>query len=262
MFLRVWHPDGEPRAVVLCIHGLGAHSGLLKTPCEYFASAGFKVYAPDIRGFGHYNGTKGHVESIDEYVKDIDTLIDTIREENPDKKLFLWGHSFGGLLSVLYAHENQHRVDGMIIVSPGLSERLNVSPIVRALAKVLSALNIKRPFPNGLDLDLISKNPAVVRRNKEDSLRYDFATARLAVEGLSSTERARNAAPEIAIPALVQQPDEDLIVVPEVTRQFYENLAAADKTYRSYEGLYHEPFEEEGGEQVLADAVEWIERHL
>ncbi len=262
MFLKLYHPDGEPRGVVLCIHGLGAHSGLLITPPRSFAEAGLVVYVPDLRAFGRYDGIKGHVESIQEFVYDIDALVDRIREHHPGMKLFLWGHSFGGLLSVLYAEQHQDRLDGMIVVNPGLSERLKVSRVLRALVRLMSAINVKRPIANGLDLSLISKDPETVRRNQEDPLRYDFVTARFAAEGFASTSRARAAAPTIAIPVLVQQSEEDLIVVPEVTRKFYDNLASADKTWRSYEGLYHEPFDEEGGEVVMQDAVNWITERL
>ncbi|RLI48786.1 MAG: hypothetical protein DRO73_08300 [Candidatus Thorarchaeota archaeon] len=262
MFLRVWSPDGDAKAVVLGVHGLGSHSGLIAPVGEYFEKHGFVFYAPDLRGFGHYSGIKGHVESIDEFVKDLDGLVDRLKEQHPGKKIFMWGHSFGGLLTILYAEQHQHKLDGIMIVCPGLSERLKISSFVRAIVKILSALNVKKPFENGLNLDLISRNPETVRRNKEDPLRYDYATARFAAEGFKATRSGMEAAVSIAIPALVQQSGDDLIVVPEKTREFYDRLASADKTWRIYEGLYHEPFEEEGGEAVLKDAIDWIESHL
>ncbi|MHA1771025.1 MAG: lysophospholipase [Candidatus Thorarchaeota archaeon] len=262
LFLRIWKPEDEPKAAIVCLHGLGSHSGLISPVGEYFASSGYIIYAPDLRGFGHWSGIKGHVESLNEIVEDTNQLIQLVREKHPNLDVFLWGHSFGGLMTVLYCAAHQHEIDGFIIINPGLGERLEVSSFVRSIAKFLSALNIKKLFDNGLDLNLISRNPRTVQRNKEDPLRFDFATPRLAAEGFASVKRAMEKAVEIAIPALVQQSEADLIVLPEKTKEFYERLASADKTWRSYEDLYHEPFEEEGGEQVLKDAIEWVKNHL
>ncbi len=262
LFLRTWKPDSEPKAVVILVHGLGAHSGLLSPVGEYFASQGFFVYAPDLRGYGHWTGMKGHVDSFDEIVEDIDRLVQLAREEHSGLNVFVWGHSFGGLVTVLYVAAHQHEIDGFIIINPGLGERLKLSSAIRLILRFLSKINLKKPFSNGLDLDLISRDPETVRRNKEDPMRFDFATARFATEGFESILKAHRSAAEIAIPALVQQSEEDLIVVPEKTKEFYDNLASADKTWRSYEELYHEPFLEEGGDAVLKDAVEWLENHL
>ncbi len=262
MFLRVWSPEEEPRGVIIVVHGLGAHSGLLAPVGEYFAERGYYVYGPDLRGFGHYTGLKGHIESIDEYAKDLDNLVETAKREHPGKKVFMFGHSLGGLLTILYCEQFQLKLDGFIVVNPGLKDRLEVSSFTRAIAKLLSRLNVKKLFPNGVNLDKIAKNPEVVRKNKEDPLRFDFATARLAVEGFGATERGIKAGGVIAIPALVQVSGEDMLVDPEGAKEFYDLLASADKTYKYYEELYHEPFMDEGGEQVLKDAVDWLDRHL
>ena len=37
MFMRVWHPEGEPKSIVLMFHGLGSHSGLMSFLGENFA---------------------------------------------------------------------------------------------------------------------------------------------------------------------------------------------------------------------------------
>jgi alpha-beta hydrolase superfamily lysophospholipase len=263
MLLRVWKPSGTPRAVVIGIHGLGSHGGLLSFLGETFASKGFLFYAPDMRGFGTYPGRKGHVERYSEYTEDLDSLIEQIREGHPDDKLFLFGHSLGGMHVANYAIQRpQAPIDGLIIPCPAISERLEMGRVTRALASLLAKMNTKSYFDTGLNLDLISKNPEVVKRNKEDPLRFDKATPRFAVEGLNASKATFAAANRIHFPILVQQSGEDLILIPEKSKEFYDNIASEDKTWKLYPGLYHEPFEEQGGEEVLDDMFSWIEKRL
>ncbi|MFW9888706.1 MAG: alpha/beta hydrolase, partial [Candidatus Thorarchaeota archaeon] len=60
----------------------------------------------------------------------------------------------------------------------------------------------------------------------------------------------------------LQQSENDLILVPEKNREFFGNIASEDKTFKMYPGLYHEPFEDPGGEELANDMFAWLEAHL
>jgi alpha-beta hydrolase superfamily lysophospholipase len=263
MLLRVWMPEVTSKAVVLGIHGLGSHSGLLSFLGEKFASKSYTFYAPDMRGFGTYPGLKGHVERYGEYTDDIDSLVEQLREGHPDDKLFLFGHSLGGMHVANYTIKHPNApIDGIIIPCPAVSERLEVSKPARAIASLLSKLNVKNYVSNGLNFDYLSKNPEVVKRNREDPLRFDKVTPRFAVEGLKASKETFMSANRIHFPVLVQQSGDDRILIPEKNKEFFDNIASEDKTWKLYPGLYHEPFEEPGGEEVLSDMFSWIEKRL
>lgn len=262
MLLRIWKPEGTPKAVVLGIHGLGSHSGLLSFMAEQFTSHGYIFYAPDMRGFGTFPGRKGHVDSFDEFIDDMDSLVAYLRLLHQDGKLFLFGHSLGGLHVIRYVANHPEEVDGIILVCPAVSERLKMSGATRSIASVLSKLNSKRYFSNGLDFDLISRNPEVVKENREDPLRFDKATPRFGVEGLRASEEGFNLANKITLPVLGQQTGDDMILIPERNMEFFNNIASEDKTIKFYPGLYHEPFQDEGGEEVLADIFNWLKERV
>jgi alpha-beta hydrolase superfamily lysophospholipase len=263
MLLRVWKPDGIPRAVVVGIHGLGSHSGLLSFLGEAFASRGFIFYAPDMRGFGTFPGRKGHVDRYSEYTEDLDSLVEQVREGHPDERLFFFGHSLGGMHVANYAIQRPAApVDGLIIPCPAVSERLQIGGATRMILALLAKFNVKSYFDSGLNLDLISRNPEVVKRNREDPLRFDKVTPRFAAEGLKANKETFNAANRIRFPVLVQQSGDDKILLPERNKVFYDNLASEDKTWKLYPGLYHEPFEEQGGEEVLDDMFSWIDKRI
>ncbi|MFW9907122.1 MAG: alpha/beta hydrolase [Candidatus Thorarchaeota archaeon] len=259
MFMRVWSPQQQPKAVLLGFHGLGSHSGLISHVGEFFANSGYLFYAPDMRGFGHYSGIKGHVDSFEEYNKDMESLVAFIKLKHPSLKLFLYGHSLGALWIVLYVMEYQEGIDGILLPSLAVSERLKIGTATRSIMKVLSKANVKKHFDTGLDLDLIARNPEVVKRNKEDPLRFDMVTPRMAAEGLAARARAFANAQLVTVPVFVLQPSEDLILIPEENKNYFDRIASKDKTWKQYDGLYHEPFQDEGGDELLKDMAAWLD---
>ncbi len=261
MLLRIWRPEVESKAVILGIHGLGSHSGLLDFIAEQFTTQGYTFYAPDMRGFGAYPGRKGHVENYDEYIDDMESLVAYLKLMHHDSKLFLFGHSLGGLHIIRYIARHPGEADAIMLSCPAVSEKLKMSGAVRALVKFLSKLNVKIYFNNGLDYDLLSRNPEVVKRNREDPLRFDKVTPRYGFEGLKASEEGFNLASNITIPVLVQQAGEDKIVDPERNKEFYDNIASEDKTWKLYPDLFHQPFQEEGSEEVFADLFSWLNEH-
>lgn len=262
MLLRIWKPDGEPKAIVLGLHGLGSHSGRLAYLGERFTKEGYTFYAPDMRGFGTFPGRKGHVESWDEYTEDLESLVAYLKLLHQDKKLYLFGHSLGGVFIVHYIVKHPGEADGIIIPAPAVSERLKIGAATRAIASFLAKLNVKMYFDNGLDHELISRNPEIVKDNREDPLRFDKATPKYAMVGLKASKDAFNAASMVTAPVLLQQSEDDMILDPERNKEFFDNIASADKTWKLYPGLYHEPYHEEGGEEVFADMFNWLEERV
>ncbi len=262
MFMRKWSPEGNPKGVILGLHGLGAHSGSISFVAEYMAKNGYVFYAPDLRGFGHWVGEKGHIDSFEEYNLDIDRLAGYIRSKHMTHSIFLYGHSLGGMLILLYIAVHPDSFDGAIAACPSVSERLEIGRGTRTIARLLAMLGIKKRFPNGLNYDYISRNSEVVRRNREDPLRYDLATPKYAIEGLRARKYSATTGPLIKTPILVVHTLEDKILIPEKTKEYYETIAAQDKTYKEYPDLYHEPFEEPGGEKVLEDFISWLDERV
>ena len=64
------------------------------------------------------------------------------------------------------------------------------------------------------------------------------------------------------LPVLLQQAGEDNAVIPEKNNEFFENIASADKTWKLYDGLYHEIHEEPERDQVLGDLYSWLNKRL
>jgi alpha-beta hydrolase superfamily lysophospholipase len=263
MFMNSWHPDDErPRALLIAIHGLSNHGYTMKNIGEYFAERGIAVFAPDMRGFGHYKSLKGHVMNFDEYIEDMYNIVMQVKDIYLNKLTYLFGHSLGGQHVIRYVTTYPKAVDGMILSCPGVSDTLDIGIGKYIAGRILSIFNVKRYFSTGVKHEFASHDPEAVKEIEEDPLRFDFVTARFRIESLKGTKRAMSCAPEITLPAFVQQAGEDMMVNPEETKEFFENLASPDKTWRMYEGLYHGLHIETEKEMVLRDMETWLEKRL
>lgn len=95
-----------PRGPVLYIHGFSDYF-YQRHMAGRFAAEGYAFHALDLRKYGRSLRPQQHpnfCKSIGEYYADIDAAIELIGGE-----LLLAGHSLGGLITALYAHEGSRR---------------------------------------------------------------------------------------------------------------------------------------------------------
>jgi acylglycerol lipase len=263
MFMAIWRPDDDkPRALVIVLHGMGSHAGNMKNIGEFLTDRGFAVFAPDLRGFGHYSGTKGHVMSFEEYVEDIQNLVMQVKDTYLNRITYLFGSSLGGLNAIRYVVKYPRTVDGLILQCPAVSLGFNIGRGKRIAGTFLSLLNVKRYFANEVNFSNSSRNPENVKHNETDPLRFTMVTPRFGGEGLKASRDAFNSASKIVMPVLLQQAGEDKLVKPEMSKEFFDNLSSADKTWKLYDGLYHELHAEPEKDQVLGDVSNWLDTRL
>ena len=263
MYLAAWLPDDlNPRALLVAAHGLGSHGGDLATIGEYLSERGVAVFAPDLRGFGHYSGRKGHVMRFDEYIEDMDNLIMQVKDRFLNKLTYVFGSSFGGVVMTKYVIRYPKVVDGLVLHCPGVSPTLDIGKAEYVVGRLLSLLNVKRYIHNKVDFSLTTRRPEVAERHEKDPLRFQKVTPRFGIEGLKAAREAFEGAGLIEMPVLVQQAGADKMVDPARIREFFDGLGAKDKTWMLYEGLYHELHEEPERDEVLGDLMSWLEKRL
>lgn len=91
---------------------------------DSIAKWGYRFYAIDLRKYGRslrdYQDAF-YCESLEEYFADLDSALAVVRQEGAEK-VFLMGHSTGGLITSYYLQERQATagVDGLILNSPFL----------------------------------------------------------------------------------------------------------------------------------------------
>jgi alpha-beta hydrolase superfamily lysophospholipase len=263
MFLALYRPDNDkPRALLIVLHGLGSHAGDFRDLGKYYAEKGFAVFIPDMRGFGHYSGLKGHVMNFDEYVEDIQNLVLYAKDRYLNNIVFLFGSSLGGLNAVRYVVKYHKEIDGVILHCPGVAQNLDIGFGKKIAGNLLSLLNVKRYVPSDINHEDATRDPKVIKQMEIDPLRFEMVTPRFGIEGLKAADEGFHSASAITLPVLLQQAGEDKLVDPVRNREFFDALSSKDKTWILYDGLYHQLHNEPEKEQVLGDMTAWLEKRL
>ena len=258
----VWTPDTPPRAVVVLSHGLGEYARRYDHVAQRFAEAGLATYALDHRGHGRSGGKRVLVRDISEYTADFDTLVKIATREHPGLKCIVLGHSMGGGIVFAYGVERPDNYDLMVLSGPAVAAQDQVSPLLAFTAKVLGS--IAPGFPaQELDVDAISRDPAVVTAYKEDPLVYHGKVpAGIGRALLQVGETMPQRAPALTAPLLVVHGSDDRLIPVAGSHRLVECVGSTDVELKVYPGLYHEVFNEPEREQVIGDVVSWITARL
>lgn len=257
-----WHPGEPPKASLIIVHGLGEHGGRYTNLVNELVSHGYSVHAFDNRGHGRSSGQRGHVRRFAEFRQDIDAFVQQLSsKDDMHRPLFMMGHSLGGLIvldAVLHGMSGLH---GIIVSAPALDSGA-ISPFLIAASKVLSRIWPALSVKTGLDVTGISRDPDVLIARQNDPLVHGLGTPRLATESSNAMLTCYENVDQLQIPVLMTHGTSDRITSPEVSREFFEHIPHADKTYIAYDGGYHESHKDLHHQQVIADIVQWLDAHL
>jgi acylglycerol lipase len=262
IYTQAWLPEGEVKAVVLVVHGLGEHSGRYMNVVNALVPLGYAVYALDHLGHGKSEGEREVIERFSDYTDTLMTFEGLVKGAQPGKPLFLLGHSMGGLIASYTLLDHQAAFRGAIISAPAIKVGEGISKSTILLGKVMSALAPKMGVL-ALDATAISRDPEVVSAYADDPLVFHGKTpARLAAEMLKAMQRVTDEVANIRLPFIVVQGSEDKLVDPGGAQMLYDGACSEDKTLRVYEGLFHEVCNEPECALVLDDIAAWLEVHL
>ncbi len=266
LFYQCWLPDsGEIKAYIIAIHGWGTHSDRLKTPAEFLTEKGYAVYAFDLRGHWRNAGDLvGHIDSLDHVLKDTLLFMDFLKKFTQDKKIFIIGHSFGGLISLIFAI-NHPKLAGVLVSSPLLGMYVKLSmgkKVIKSLSKTISKLSPNKILDYIIDQNQLTSDLKILRQHIADKHKIEVMSAKSAIDIDHFSKWAMENASNLLCPIFLMQAGDDKIVDKEKAKQFYEKIRSKDKLYREYDGFLHELWNEKGKAQVYQDMYVWFEKHL
>ena len=246
IFWQAWLPEGDPVAVLLVAHGFGEHSGRYQNVVDHFVPLGYAIYALDHRGHGRSDGERVMVDHFTDYLADLKTFFDQVHAENPDKKIYLVGHSMGASISTAYASIYQDELAGLVLSGGGI------------------ATDKAPPRPGDLKLhETLSRDPAVVEAYVNDPLVYhgppptgrDSAMAQMREELPAMAEK-------IKLPILVMAGYASPLGDGPRSEALFERVVSPDKTLKLYPELMHEIFNEPEFPQVMGDLELWLSQRV
>jgi alpha-beta hydrolase superfamily lysophospholipase len=261
IFYQAWLPDGDVKAVLFVVHGLGEHSGRYMNHVNRFVPLGYAAYGLDHIGHGKSDGPREVIDRFTDFTDTLKIYYEMVKGWQPGKPIFILGHSLGGLITCTYLLDNQDKFKGAIISAPAVKIPANISQTTITMGKILSAV-APRTGLLALDATGVSRDPEVVKAYVADLLVFHGKTpARLAAEMLGAMQRVTAEAAKITLPFIAVQGGADKLIDPGGAQMLYDKAGSKDKTLKVYEGLYHEVHNEPEREVMFKDLESWLGAH-
>jgi len=255
----------DSKAIVAIVHGYADHSGRFRRTFAALADQGFTTHSFDYRGHGQSEGRRGHCDRWEEYLEDLAAFLARVSEARGGQKVFLLGHSHGGLMVARWLETHAAGAalaDGAILSSPYLELALKAPPLKLLGGKVASRIAPWASFKNEIHPEHVSHDPEVQKELLADTLYNQVISPRWFTEANRAQQEALAQAEKIQLPLFVFGGGEDPVASAPRARSFFESVGSPDKRFKEYPGMRHEPLNELGREEVWRDIGGWISAHL
>jgi acylglycerol lipase len=259
---RSWLPEGEPRAIIIGVHGFNDYSNAFAMPAESWIKDGIATYAYDQRGFGEAPD-RGMWPGTETLVEDLDTATQLIARRHPGVPVFVVGESMGGaVILVAVAERRLADADGFILSAPAVRGRETIN-IFGRVGLWLTAHTVPwlagRPPPNlGFTpsdnipmLIALGRDPLVIKETRIDAF---YGLIGLMDDALQASERFDR-------DALVLIGKHDNLIPSGPTALMLARMPPAgsrDRRVARYSEGYHMLFRDLQGKVVDRDVAFWV----
>ena len=251
--VREWVPTGEPRAIIVLVHGMAEHSGRYERTGSLLSDAGFHVRSFDVIGHGASGGDRVDIDDWNRFHDQVHDHMEWAFQQGPP--VVLMGHSMGSLLAVGYCLEERHQPRLLVLTAPTFAGGARWQ---RALSAVISKVLPRLSIPHNFDRH-VAVDPDVGERYAADPLVHPKASVRIGRALFDAMDRGKAAVGNLEIPTLALHGGNDRLV-PTPTSAFLEDQDYVER--RVYPGLGHEILNEPEGPEIVADIVAWINNRL
>lgn len=262
--LRRWLPEGEPKAVILALHGFNDYSNAFDDPGTYLKAKGVATYAYDQRGFGAAPDT-GYWAGTEAYLDDLRAAASVLRAAYPKTPLFIMGESMGGAVAMAaFGGDAPPAADGAILIAPAVWGRETMD-ITKIAALWVSVRTVPWMRLSGEGLDIVpSDNREMLRRLFRDPLvikktRVDAIWGLVNLMDLA-LDNARTYGP----PSLILYGEKDEIIPKSPTKEMLERLPPVPPGTRRvaiYPNGYHMLTRDLQAHVVWDDIAVWVGAH-
>lgn len=249
----------DPKVVFLLVHGLGGYSDRWNFLAEFFLEQNITSYSIELKGFGETKDLKGHIDSFEIYFKDIESLLNIIKEDLPGKKVFLVGESMGGLISFLLVGLKPDLFNGLICFSPAFQSKLKFTFLEYIKTFVFLILNPKKIVFVPFNEAMCTRDIEYQKVMEKDKREYRFATAKMLFNILIAGIWARFFKEKVRIPTLfLIASKHDSITDALAMKKVFISLSVKDKQLIEYPEMFHALSIDLDREKVFADILNWV----
>ncbi|MEZ6065753.1 MAG: alpha/beta fold hydrolase [Planctomycetaceae bacterium] len=261
LFVRVHRPAStRAHRTLVILHGAGQHGGRYSHLARLAVEAGWTTVVPDCRGHGRSGGTPTHLDCFDQYVDDLESIVNVLGVDLERSALF--AHSMGGLTAVRSLQRRTLPFAAACLSSPLLSLAINVSPVKRAVGKLCLLIAPRTRFRTRISESQMTTNTAALEVRRLDPLGQRSVTAGWYFRVLDAVAGAWADAVLLTTPLLILQGDADSVVDPEAVYRWLPLVGSRDKTLRLFSQRLHELLHEPGSDGMIDELLSWLDRRV
>ena len=254
--LRMQVVEARPaRHQLLYLHGIESHGGWFLRAALALRERDCTTFLLDRRGSGLNGGeAPGDAASAAVLLEDVRCA----RAALGDPVLHLVGLSWGGKLATAVALAEPDRVASLILVTPGLRARVDLT-WRQKLAVGLSLLGGgTRRFPVPIVAEMFTREPDLLAFIRNDPLRTTSVTARFLYATRCLDRQIRREIASLKVPVLLFLAGQDQIVDNEAVLRLLAPLDPARLEVRRYEQAMHS-IQLEHTDAMVADIAAFLE---
>lgn len=259
LFFQSWNSENADRTIVVT-HGLAEHSECYSEFATQMCADGFNVYAWDLFGHGRSQGKRGYVNDFQDYVDDLGLFIKNVRNDIPeDQPIVLFGHSMGGLITLLHRIQNpDDDIQALALSSPALGYAIEVSAIKDTLAKISHRFFPTLTLYNEIKYKDLTHDSGKLAAYPMDSLRHDKVCSAIYLGMMQGFDDVFANVAEINLPIIFQLAGQDHIVSTACSRKLFEKIEVENKLLEIYADSYHEIFNDMEREICFKDLKNFL----
>ncbi|MCR4734891.1 MAG: lysophospholipase [Treponema sp.] len=295
LWMNRWEPDdpSEIKGLVQLHHGLAEHALRYDRFGSILAENGYVLNAYDMRGHGQTaensikNGTGifgklADKKGFDTVVEDLNEVIEALKKDFPNKKVILFGHSFGSFVSQSYIENYSDRIDSCVLSGTAGPRKfmIGAGSFFVNLCSLFMNKNKPAPFFDKIAFgsyndrvenpktknDWLSANMSNVLMYEQDKWCGFTLTASFFKDmmyGLKKIHKSKNIKKiRKELPVLFIYGEEDPVgdYGKSINKLFkiYQSNGMTNVQLKSYPGDRHELLNEDDKEKVENDVLEWI----
>lgn len=219
----------KPKRAIVLLHGIQSHSGWLVGCGDYLRKQGLAVLAMDRRGCGRNLEERGHSNSAEELLSDLDCAVEWLRERTGLERVDMVAVSISGKFALPYAQRYPEKARSLVLVAPGLCTKIDVSLTEKiALGPRGPKEPLKRyPIP-WVSTDFLTRNEKMIAFIEQDPLKLTEVTGGFLAAIRRLEVQAARAIGDIACPVAVFLAGADRIADNEATAELLQPIIKKD----------------------------------
>ena len=282
-----WLPDGDIDFVVVLSHGMTEYAYRYDDFGRFLTQNGIALYAEDHRGHGKTaelavsegTGMFGYLSDKDGFFRVTDDVmeeVELVRARHPDKKVVLFGHSFGSFIAQCYIERYGKSLDAAVLCgTAGPRAIVLLGKIIAAIAKRIygaknpSALMERLAF-GSYGESWLTRDEEMAKKAASDPLCSFRCTSGFYSDLMSglcyihSRKNIKRIPKELPVFLIAGSADPVGSFGRTVTKLFriYQKNGMESVAMKLYDGALHELLNETNREEVKNDVFSWLRAAL